>query len=311
MSTPSPSSAIQRFTTLLFASLIVAIVPSTLWAQTIAGGALHTVVVKPDGTVWTFGLNTNGQLGDGTTTQKRVPVQVNGVSSVVAVAAGSVHTLALTSGGNVYAWGGNGSGQLGDGSTTQRNSPVLIGINSVVAIAAGEFHSVALRSNGDVYTWGRNSNGQLALGTTTQANSPTLVLSGVGAAVGAGHTHTLVVKTNGTVWAAGLNANNQLGDGTTTQQTSLVQMSGIAGGNEGHRGTVPFGRPPQRRHTQISWLQRLRTAWRRDVYAALYTCCRERDQRRDCDHRRDEPHDGADVGGQRVRVGIERVWPAR
>jgi alpha-tubulin suppressor-like RCC1 family protein len=197
-------------------------------AQTLAGGLGHSAVLKPDGTVWVFGYNNNGQLGDDTTTVRREPQPVSGLSDIVAVAAGAYHTLALTSDGSVYAWGDNAYGQIGDGTTTDRKTPVQLGLNDVVAIAAGEYHSVALRSNGDAYTWGRNNNGQLGLGNTTNYNLPQQMTSG-GGAVGAGLTHTLVVKTDGTTWATGANANGQLGDGTTTQRTTAVQMSGVAG----------------------------------------------------------------------------------
>lgn len=199
-----------------------------LHAQTLAGGAYHSVVVKPDGTVWTFGLNNYSQLGDNTTTTRRTPIQVSGLANIAAVAAGSYHTLALANDGTVWAWGDNSVGQLGDGSTTIRRTPVSLALTSVVAIAAGEYHSIALDSSGNVYTWGRNLNGQLGNGTTTQSNTPMLVFSG-GAAVGAGRMHTLAVKGDGTAWAAGLNGYGQLGDGTTTQRTSFVQMTSVSG----------------------------------------------------------------------------------
>jgi alpha-tubulin suppressor-like RCC1 family protein len=134
--------------------------PAPLLAQpTLAGGDAFTLVVRGDGTLWSFGRNNNGQLGDNTLTTRRVPIQVAGLSDVAVVAAGSVHSLALTSGGALYVWGDNLYGQVGDGSTTDRRLPVLNALDNVVAIAAGEFHSVALRSNGDVYTWGRNNPG--------------------------------------------------------------------------------------------------------------------------------------------------------
>src|SRR5688572_5726237 len=92
--------------------LVLSFVAAPLAAQTIAGGDGHTVIVKPDRTVWTFGANNNGQLGDNTTTPRRTPTPVDGLGDVVAVAAGSDHTLALTSDGLVWAWGDNVFGQL-------------------------------------------------------------------------------------------------------------------------------------------------------------------------------------------------------
>src|SRR6266542_2388187 len=216
----------------LVAQLVaLVLLPVSAIAQTIAGGAQHTVVATPAGSVYTWGSNTSGQLGDGTTTAHKTPDVVSGLSGVTAVAAGQSHTLVLKSDGTVWAWGANSYGQLGDQSTTQRTSPVQVyGVSSVVAIAAGDYHSVALTSSGSVYVWGRNINGQIGDGTTTQSNQPVLVstLSSI-TAVGAGGNHTLAVKSDGTAWAWGLNANGQLGDASTTQRTSPVQMSGITG----------------------------------------------------------------------------------
>ena len=125
-------------------------------AQTLAGGAGHTLIVKPDGTVWSMGLNHVGQLGDSSNTQRTQPVQVSGLSDIVAVAAGEYHSLAITSTGSLYLWGQNSSGQLGTGNTTSANYPVQSSLTDVVAIAAGWNHSVALQSDGDIYAFGHN-----------------------------------------------------------------------------------------------------------------------------------------------------------
>ena len=86
----------------------------------IAGGGYHSMALKSDGTVWAWGANYYGQLGDGSTTNRTTPVQVSGLTGVVAIAGGGNHSLALKSDGTVYAWGYNNRGQLGDGTTTQR-----------------------------------------------------------------------------------------------------------------------------------------------------------------------------------------------
>jgi alpha-tubulin suppressor-like RCC1 family protein len=93
-------------------------------AQTLAGGGYHSLVLKADGTVWGFGYNGVGELGDGTTTDRSAPVQVSGLTDIVAIAAGEWHSMAITSSGSLYTWGYNTNGQLGDGTTTQRTSPV-------------------------------------------------------------------------------------------------------------------------------------------------------------------------------------------
>ena len=131
-----------------------------------AGGESFSLAVKSDGTVWAWGYNDFGQLGDGTTTKRLVPVQVAGLSGVVAVAAGKYHSLALKSDGTVWAWGRNYYGQLGDGTTAERHAPVQVsGLSGVLALAAGESHSLAVRSDGTVRAWGNNEDGQLGDGT--------------------------------------------------------------------------------------------------------------------------------------------------
>jgi len=215
--------------------LVLLVVAASASAQTLASGANHTIILKSDGTVWTIGLNSSGQLGDNTTTTRKTPIQVAGLSDIVAVAAGGNHSMALTSDGVLYVWGSNTYGQVGDASTTVRKTPVQSNLTGIVAIAAGEFHSVALKSNGDVYTWGRNNVGQLGDGSTTQSTSPISVVTSA-AAIGAGFDHTLFVKTDGTVYAAGENGNGQLGDGTTTDRSTPVQMSGVSGASKAAGG---------------------------------------------------------------------------
>ncbi len=145
----------------------------------IAAGDYHTVALDSAGHVWTWGRNDDGQLGDGTTTQRNAPVAVSapsGMGTVVAIAAGDAHTVALDSAGHVWTWGYNFYGQLGDGTTTQRTTPVAVsmpsGMGTVVAVAADGAHTVALDSAGRVWTWGYNGYGQLGDGTTTQRNTP-------------------------------------------------------------------------------------------------------------------------------------------
>ena len=208
-------------------------------ANTVGAGVDHTVVVKPDGSVWSWGDNTYAQLGDGTLTSRTVPGPVNTITDAVAVAVGGWHTLVLRSDGSVWAWGYNANGQLGDGTLTQRTEPVAVsGLSNVIAIAAGSEHSVALTSGGQVWTWGRNTNGQLGDGSTTRSSQPVLisVLTSM-TAVGAGANHTLAVKSDGTVRSWGLNTNGQLGDSSTTQRTAPVTVSGVTGAIAAAGGT--------------------------------------------------------------------------
>ena len=194
----------------------------------IAAGRDHTVALRSDGTVWAWGNNCFGRLGDGTTTDRRTPVQVRNLNNVVAVAAGFYHTVALRSDGTGWAWGLNRFGELGDGTTAQRLTPVQVrNLDSVVAIAAG-WYTVALRSDGTVWAWGWNGAGSLGDGTTTNRHIPVQVrnLDNV-AAIAASNLHTIALRNDGTVWAWGSNSLGQLGDGTTIGRHTPVQVRNL------------------------------------------------------------------------------------
>jgi alpha-tubulin suppressor-like RCC1 family protein len=195
----------------------------------LAAGSSHSVALRADGTVWSFGYNGSGQLGDGTNNQKTSPARITTLNGVVAIAAGDSHSLALTSDGRVWTWGANGSGQLGQGSTTQILVPTMIsGLTGVIAIAAGSSHTLAVKGDGTVWAFGANGSGQLGDGTTNQHRSP-VQMTGVstGSAVSGGSSHSLIRLTDGTVLAAGSNNGGQLGDGTTTPRWTPVAVANL------------------------------------------------------------------------------------
>jgi alpha-tubulin suppressor-like RCC1 family protein len=199
--------------------------------NTVAAGGTHSLAVRTDGTVLAWGANGNGQLGNGSTTNSSVPVQVSGLTGVVAVAAGTSYSAALRSDGTVWTWGLNTNGQLGDNSTTQRTTPVQAsGLTGAARISAGGSHMLAVRTDGTAWSWGANGGGRLGLGDTTQRNVPTQIttLTGVGG-VAAGADHSLAVRTDRTVASWGGNGNGQLGLGDTTQRTSPTTVAGLTG----------------------------------------------------------------------------------
>ncbi len=198
-------------------------------ANHVSTGWRHTLAVKADGTVWAWGYNGYGELGDGTTVDKPTPIQVPGLSGIVAVAAGAYHSLALQSNGTVWAWGYNNEGELGDGTNTQRNAPVPVtGLGSVTALAAGEYHSLALKSDGSVSAWGYNGYGQLGDGTNTNRLRPVPVANfGSAVAIAAGANHSLALQNNGEVWGWGFNGYGQLGDGSTASSNTIVRASNL------------------------------------------------------------------------------------
>jgi alpha-tubulin suppressor-like RCC1 family protein len=179
--------------------------------------------------VQAWGLNNNGQLGDGTTTNQVTPAAVGGLSGIVAVEAGTGHSLAVRNDGRVFAWGRNTHGQLGDGTTSDRSAPVAVsGLGGVRAVAGGTRHSLALRDDGTLLAFGDNADGQLGDGTTTDRSRPVQVLAGATAVV-AGAFHSLAVRNDGTVVAWGRNDTGQLGDGTTSDRSTPVAVVGLTG----------------------------------------------------------------------------------
>jgi len=195
----------------------------------ISSGYYHNCAIKRDGTVWCWGYNLYGQLGDGTRNDRYTPVQVQGLSNVVQIALGNAHSCALKSDGTVYCWGYNYFGQLGDGTTDNRYTPVQVqGLSNVVQIALGAHHSCALKSDGTVWCWGANYVGQLGDGTTDDRYTPVQVqgLSNV-VQIALGGYHSCALKSDGTVWCWGGNYWGQLGDGTTDERYTPVQVVGI------------------------------------------------------------------------------------
>lgn len=195
----------------------------------IAGGWGSTLMLKGDGSVWTWGYNSYGQLGNGTTTGSNLPGRALGLSNTMTVDAGRFHNMALKDDGTVWVWGYNLFGQLGNGTNTDSNIPVQAsGLTGVVAIAGGKNHSMALKADKTVWVWGSNSYYQLGNGTGTDSNLPEQVdgLSNVIAISGGMH-HSLALKADGNVWVWGDNSWGQLGDGTTMPSYVPKQVNGL------------------------------------------------------------------------------------
>lgn len=207
-----------------------------------ASASQHTLFVKVDGTVWAWGNNNCGQLGNGTGPPlvpfSTTPVPT-GLTNVIAVAAGSNFSLALKSDGTVWAWGNNDNGRLGVNDTTQRSAPVQVtALDNVVAISAGGGHAAAVKSDKSIWVWGLNADGQLGLNDTADRLSPVRITSLANhiIAVSAGYNHTLALQSDGQVLAWGGNDKGQLGDGTLTNRpapiaTGVVSALQVSAGN--------------------------------------------------------------------------------
>ena len=185
--------------------------------------------LEAGGRVKCWGLNSLGQLGNGTNINGLTPVVVSGDLDAVTISVSEEHACALKQNGRVGCWGSNTSGQLGDGTTANRSAPVTVsGLTDAVMVASGWYHTCALRVGGTVKCWGSNSNGQLGDGTTIQRVVPGTVtgLARV-VSISAGRYHTCARLNGGAVQCWGLNDEGQLGDGTTTQRPTPVTVSGV------------------------------------------------------------------------------------
>jgi uncharacterized repeat protein (TIGR01451 family) len=182
-------------------------VPGALSVKAIAAGGTFSLVLASDGTVWAWGDNSEGQLGNGTVAPTEwvppVPAQVGGLTGVTAIAAGYGHSLALKADGTVWVWGNDGAFAILQPTPVQAG-----GIANVQAIAAGRGTSLAVKSDGTVWAWGPNALGQLGDGTTADRAAPVQVagLSEVAAITAAGSS-SAAAKRDGTVWGWGAAAN--------------------------------------------------------------------------------------------------------
>lgn len=187
----------------------------------VSSSGRSTFVIRGDHSLWASGSNSYGQLGDGTTTDRRNFVRI--ATNVAAVAAGDSHTLFLKADGTLWTMGYNGYGQLGDSTNVTRTQPVLVA-SGVLTIAAGTSTSYFVKSDHTLWATGYNGYGQLADGTTTNRSTPVQVATDV-TAVSGGAYHVLFLKSDNTLWAAGSNGNGQLGNGSYTNEATPIQVA--------------------------------------------------------------------------------------
>ena len=207
-------------------------------------GATHTAALKTDGTVWTWGSNSYGQLGTGDNINKAMPAKVMDIENAIDISVGSYNTVVVKDDGTVWSFGYNGYGQLGDGTSSSRNTPVQVikqngkPLEKIVKISAGTNKTIALDENGNVWVWG-NTYKSTATKLTTINNaidiSPSYVVTQTGKVytlegekleidnilrVSEGTNHALFLTKEGTGYSIGANSNGQLGDGTTVSKNS-------------------------------------------------------------------------------------------
>lgn len=197
---------------------------NTTWTRVDAGGS-HTCAMRADGSTWCWGLNSHGQVGDGSNTNRAVAVREQSVAvDWVEVSTGDMHACALKGDGSLWCWGSSFSGQLGNtttGADAHSNMPDRVTSQSSnwTQVTAGGYHTCAIRTDGSLWCWGNNLRGQLGQGNQGSDTNRALP-SRVGAdndwmSVSAGGWHTCALKTDQSLWCWGSNFYGELGDGTS------------------------------------------------------------------------------------------------
>ncbi|TFW25756.1 RCC1 domain-containing protein [Duganella callida] len=208
---------------------------SNIWKQ-VAVGEQFAVAIRTDGTLWAWGFNLNGQLGDGSNNDSPVPKQIGSDKTWTFVAAGKRHVAALKTGTGttpvtaLYTWGSNANGQLGDGTTIDKNKPTLVSTGTTatswLAVAVGDNHTVAIQKDQTLWAWGDNSAGQIGNGATssTAVSAPVQIGTAQWVLVAAGSMHTLAIKSDNTLWAWGQGGDGQVGNNGQGVVTAPVQI---------------------------------------------------------------------------------------
>ena len=210
-------------------------IPGTTWSNAAQGGdnSSATLSVKTDGTLWGWGGNSVGNLGQNNTDARSSPVQVGTDTNWKFIRHGADYSLAVKTNGELWAWGYNlYYGAQGNNSKTEYSSPVQVpGTTWAYAGAGRPGNSIAVKTNGTLWTWGNNTNGDLGLNNKTSYSSPKQVPgtswdSSTGSKITAGLYASLAIRTDGTLWAWGTNSGGNLGQNNTTKYSSPVQIPG-------------------------------------------------------------------------------------
>lgn len=195
------------------------------WSQ-LAAGASHTLAIRSDGKLFTWGLNNAGQLGDSTVFNRNIPTQI-GNSSWSSVGAGTSHSLAVRSDGALFTWGLGTNGELGDNTLISKSSPIQISSSSWTMVTGGVAYSGAIRLDGGLFTWGSSTNGRTGLNDIINRSSPAQVGTSSWTSIASLQATMLGITPNGLLFAWGLNSGGQLGDGVLTTRSSPVQVTSL------------------------------------------------------------------------------------
>ncbi|KQT91595.1 hypothetical protein ASG49_11350 [Marmoricola sp. Leaf446] len=197
----------------------VAVAGDTTWSQVSAGGS-STCAIRTDRSLWCWGLNHEGQLGDGTRTDRAAPVRVTTTNDWASVSADWWTTCATRTDGRAYCWGQNTAGQVGDGSTTTRLRPTAVLGTGWRSVETAGWHSCGVRVDGTAACWGRNNFGELGTGGKVNTARPTAVPGTGWRELALSWGSTCGTRTSGAVQCWGRNDQGQVGDGTTTHRVN-------------------------------------------------------------------------------------------
>jgi len=192
------------------------------------GGVYATGGIKTDGTLWLWGWNDNGQLGDNTVANKSSPIQtITGGNNWVSADLGQRFAAGIKTDGTLWCWGNNAAGQIGDNTVTNKSSPVqtITYNNNWVQVSCGYRHTGAIKTDGTLWMWGLNQYGALGNNNSASCSSPVQTVAGGNnwKQVECGDYETYAIKTDGTLWVWGYNSDGRLGDNTLTSRSSPVQ----------------------------------------------------------------------------------------
>jgi alpha-tubulin suppressor-like RCC1 family protein len=215
-------------TTIIRSSPVQTVSSGTNWKQ-VSAGCFHTAAVKTDGTLWLWGRNNVGRLGDNSAINRSSPVQtVSSGTNWNHVSAGNYHSAAIKTDGTLWLWGRGSDGRLGDNTTIDKSSPVQTVSSGTnwKQVSTGYFHTAAIKTDGTLWTWGEGSQGTLGNNSTINRSSPVqTVSSGTNwKQVSSGYWHTAAIKTDGTLWTWGNNSSGRsLGNNNSINRSSPVQ----------------------------------------------------------------------------------------
>ncbi|MDI9308751.1 MAG: T9SS type A sorting domain-containing protein [Limnohabitans sp.] len=204
---------------------------SSDWSK-ISAGSSHALAIKTNGTLWAWGRNNYGQLGNNSTVDSNIPIQIGVDTDWAYISAGDNYCLALKNNGTLWAWGDNANGQLGNGNSGSGNMvlvPTQIGSIVWQTISAGTDHSLGIQPDGSLWAWGRNNNGKLGNSSTVDSYTPTQIGTSTSwKEVAASQAHSVGKMTDDSVWTWGDNTSGQLGNGssgTTAYKTTPQNIS--------------------------------------------------------------------------------------